>query len=297
MADESKAFEGDVLVLGATGNIGQATVKFLSGKVRSIKAGSRNPDSDKAQALAALEGVTAVKASDAATVEAESKGVDAVFIVTPGCEDRAAVAISYAKAAAAAGVTKLVVISVPFKASDMHLFARQFRELEAGVREVSSDAVFLGLPFFTDNQWGNAGTIKSMGKIFAPVKPDAAFVSIAAQDVPPAFFSVLTKFDAYKGKKFVLTSDAQSYGSIAKAFGEALEKEVTYVQVPNEAAKKAMMDMGFPEWQVDGIIELFDLINASDETLTNVTSDLETLTGKSGTSTAAWIASVKAGFQ
>ena len=262
-----------------------------------MKAGTRNPDSDKAKALSALEGVTAVKASDAATVEAESKGVDAVFIVTPGCEDRASVAISYAKAAVAAGVSKIVVVSVPFKTSATHLFARQFRELEAGVREVSSDAVFLGLPFFTDNQWGNAGTIKSMGKIFAPVKPDLAFSSIAVQDVPPAFFSVLTKFDTCKGKKFVLTSDVQSYSSIAKSFSEALGKEVTYVQVPNEAAKKAMMDMGFPEWQVDGILELFDLINAGDDTVTSVSTDLETLTGKKGTSTAAWAASVKAGFQ
>jgi len=297
MADETKSFDGEVLVLGSTGTIGQATVKFLSGKVRSIKAGTRNPDSDKAKALAELDGVTAVKAGDAASIEAAAKGADVVFIVTPGVEECAALATAYAKAAIAAGVTKIVAISVPCAASDSHLFARQFRAVEAELREVSADTVFLRLPFFTDNQWSNADTIKTLGKVFCPIKPDVAFATVAARDVGPAFLKVASNFETHKGRGYTLVSDVQTYGAIVKSFSDVLGKTVTYQQVPNEAAKKAMMEAGYPEWAVDGVNELHDLINAFDPILTSPTDDLETLIGRKGTSTAAWIAAAKAGFQ
>ena len=182
MAEESKTFDGTVLVLGATGNIGQAAVKALSdkyGATATIKAGTRNPESDKAKALAKLPGVTAVKASAGGEgVAEEAKGADVVYVVTPGSEDRAELAISAVKTASGAGATNFVVVSVPFTAESTHLFARQFQKLDAGVREAAPTAVLLKLPFFTDNQWGNAATIKSMGKFFAPVKPDAAYATI-----------------------------------------------------------------------------------------------------------------------
>ena len=182
MAEETKAFDGEVLVIGATGTIGQATVKYLSGKVRSVKAGTRNPESENAKALAELEGVTVVKAGDAATIEAESKGVDVVFIVTPTADDCASLVVTFAKAAAAGGVSKFVAISIPYGDADTHKFARQFRALEAGLREVSRDTVFLRLTFFTDNHAvENVETIKGLGKVFCPIRADLPFATSAAQ--------------------------------------------------------------------------------------------------------------------
>ena len=73
--EESKTatFTGTVLVIGSSGTIGSAAVTALSsafGSGATIKAGTRNPDSDKAKELSKLAGVTAVKADagDAASV-------------------------------------------------------------------------------------------------------------------------------------------------------------------------------------------------------------------------------------
>ena len=242
--------------------------------------------------------MTAVKASAGGEgVAEEAKGADVVYVVTPGSEDRAELAISAVKTASGAGATNFVVVSVPFTAESTHLFARQFQKLDAGVREAAPTAVLLKLPFFTDNQWGNAATIKSMGKFFAPVKPDAAYATITVGDAGEAAAAVIGDFGAHKGKTYTLTSDVVSSKAIAAAYTSELGKEVTFVQVPNEAAKKAMLDMGFPEWQVDGIIELWELVNSGTEYVTKASADLEALIGRPGTTTAAWIKAVKGGFQ
>jgi len=50
-----------VLVVGSTGHVGQATIRALVAKGARVKAGCRNPESEKASTLAALDGVVAVK--------------------------------------------------------------------------------------------------------------------------------------------------------------------------------------------------------------------------------------------
>ena len=43
---------------------------------------------------------------------------------------------------------------------------------------------------------------------------------------------------------------------VASSFTNTLGKQVNYIPVPHEASKEAMMGMGFPEFIVDGYIEL-----------------------------------------
>jgi hypothetical protein len=52
-----------VLVIGSTGNIGNATVTALAAKGTPTRAGVRDPASEKAAKLASLEGVEVVSAA------------------------------------------------------------------------------------------------------------------------------------------------------------------------------------------------------------------------------------------
>ena len=84
----------------------------------------------------------------------------------------------------------------------------------------------------------------------------------------------------------------------AAAFTKALKKEVTVTVVPYDAAKEAFMGMGFPEWQTDGILELYKQIDAgSDVTNEKETGDLEKITGEKATDVTAWSEQNAAGFQ
>ena len=299
MASESKN-DFTVLVVGATGNIGKQVVTALSSKYpgATIKAGTRNPDSDKALALGGIDGVTVVKAHDSATIAEEAKGAEFLVIVPPGSEDRAAQGVAAAKAATAAGVTKIISYSVPGVADV--LFARQFRELERGIRAVSANTIFLRLPFFTDNNWGHAATIKGMGKIFAPVPVDVNYAQVTVADAGEAGAAALAQFDRFAGQAFTLVSNHASQAEIAAAFSKAVGKEVTAVQVPPAAAKEALLGAGFPEWQVDGILELWAALSSDDvarHAAVNVASrDLEVLLGRKGTSIEQWVEAVKGAF-
>ena len=86
---------------------------------------------------------------------------------------------------------------------------------------------------------------------------------------------------------------------LAEAFTKTLKKDVSVTTVPYEAAKESFMGMGFPEWQVDGIMELFQMIdNASEVTNeTKDTGDFETITGTKPMTMEEWVEANAAGFQ
>ena len=86
-----------VFVIGASGNVGSATIQALAAKYASrveIRAGVRNPD--KADKLKSIPNVSVVKA-EMGTAELENtlKGVHSLFIVTPGVINRAPCTYDY----------------------------------------------------------------------------------------------------------------------------------------------------------------------------------------------------------
>ena len=104
-----------VFVIGASGNVGSATIQALAAKYASrveIRAGVRNPD--KADKLKSIPNVSVVKA-EMGTAELENtlKGVHSLFIVTPGVINRAALTIATAESAKKAGVNHQLIVSIP----------------------------------------------------------------------------------------------------------------------------------------------------------------------------------------
>jgi len=62
---------------------------------------------------------------------------------------------------------------------------------------------------------------------------------------------------AEEGKEYILTGpESISMHDVAASFTRELGKEVNYVAVPHAASKDSMMGMGFPEFIVDGYVEL-----------------------------------------
>ena len=79
---------------------------------------------------------------------------------------------------------------------------------------------------------------------------------IDVRDVADSALGALTG-RAEEGKEYVLTGPCSvSMYDVARSFSNTLNKQVNYIPVPHEASKEAMMGMGFPEFIVDGYIEL-----------------------------------------
>ena len=290
-----------VLVIGATGPIGSAAVQALSAKYADkldIRAGVRYPE--KADSLKALPGVTVVQATmgDTEKLAETLKGVDALYIVTPGVENRVELAVKTAEAAKAAGVKFLLVVSGASAALPDTIFGKQFNEIEVAVAKLGVPHAFFRLSFFLENYLAFKDTIQAQSSIYSPQDPSKPVLLIAVEDAGKAAATVLSGWQKHASKTYTLVSTRHSLSDAAKAISEVVGKEVKIVQVPYDVTKQAMLQAGRSEFLVNGIVELYQLIN-NDSPVTSQGSltDLEEITGEQPTSLKAWLAKVGGAFK
>ena len=290
-----------VFVIVASSKVGSATVQVLSSKYADkveIRAGVRNPD--KADKLKSLPNVSVVQAEmgDKEKLRETLKGVHALYIVTPGAENRAQPTIATAQAAKEAGVKHLVVVSVPLAELTDTILGRQFSEIETGVSQLGVPYTILRLPFFVDNYIELKDSIKTQGAIYSPADGTKPFTTVSVEDAAKAGAAILVDPTKHVNKTYIIISDCHTHDDVAAAFGEALGKTVTYNRVPYDAAKQTYLGIGFPNWRVDAGMEFYKLIDDGSP-VTNVadTSHFHQITGEQPTSLKTWVSHVKSTFQ
>ena len=284
-----------VFVIGASGNVGAATVAALSEKYSDqveIKAGVRNPDADKASKLKALPNVEIIQATmgDSNLVSILS-GVTTLYIVTPGVENRAQLAISTAESAKQAGVKHIAVASMAGSDSTETLFQQQFNELETNIAGLGINYTIIRLPGFTEEYLMFKPTIASQGVMYRPTDPTVSITSATNEDIGKASATILVNPEKYIGQTLTIVSNIHSLNDFIKEMSEALGKEIKYVRVPKEAFKKGMIDRGLPEWVVEGAMGLSWLVDTAFPGITQ--GDLgiyKKLTGEEPTSLKQWVA-------
>jgi len=298
---EHKERSYTIAVVGASGNIGAATLTHLSklyGSKHRILAVTRDSKSDKSKALSSLPGVTVVEGTlnNTEALTGVLKGVDHALIVTPGDENRTNLAINGINAAKAAGVHFIAVISVSTVANAPEsLFARQFKPIEDHIKKVGVPHAIIRLPIFIDNYWGHKPSIASQGHIYAPVRPDAKHSQISTADAGFASALILASPSRHHGAVYNFAHKGFTNADVAAAFSEALGKEVKYVHVPYEAARAAMSGMGFPAWQITGIEELYHLCDDGNYLYSD--ADFRSVTGREPTSIEHWVQAVASNFK
>jgi len=252
-----------VFVMGASGNIGSATVSALSSRYSDaveIRAGVRNPE--KADNLKTLQNVKIVKATMGnPDLVSTLKGVDTLYIVTPGAEERAHLTIATAESAKKAGVKHIAVVSVFTASFTDTVFGEQLSEVEARVSKLIVPYTFIRLPLFVDNLYGFKDSISSQGAVFYFLDPEKKFPQVTVEDAGKASAAVLVDPKKYANKTLELTSNINSYNDIIADFTKALGREVKYTQLPIDTAQATLEGMGWPGWQAKGVVELMSLIN------------------------------------
>ena len=291
-----------VFVIGASGNVGSATLQVLSSKYADkveIRAGVRNPD--KADKLKSLPNVSVVQAEmgDKEKLKSTLKGVHTLYIVTPGVENRAQLTIATAQAAKEAGVKHLLVVSVPLAALTDTVFGQQFSKIETGVSQLGVPYTILRLAFFFDSFIDEfKDGIKTQGAIYSPADGTKPFTMAAVQDIAKAGAVILVDPTKHVNKTYIIVSDRHTHNDVAAAFSEALGKTVTYNRMPYDAAKQIFAAIGFPKWRADAGMEFYKLVDDGSP-VTNVadTSHFHQITGEQPTSFKTWVSQVKSVFQ
>lgn len=248
-----------ILVTGATGSVGAATVKALQSTGAAFKVAVRSPD--KAKALGA-EGV-AFDWDKPETFLPAFQGVKKLFLLTPVTQFQVGHTLDVVAAAKRAGVQHIVKLSVIGADSEPGIaLGRQHFAAEKELKASGIAWTFLRPTFFMQNFVNYYGVNpKQDGPVYlAHGTSKASWVDV--RDVGEVAAKVLAT-PGHEGKAYDLTGgEALSSAEALAILGEALGRKYNYVEVPPEAVRKSMEDSKAPLWMVDGFGELDFLIRA-----------------------------------
>lgn len=239
-----------VLVTGATGRQGGATVQHLLRNGWHVKAMTRDINQPAAQALKQA-GAEVIQGDyeDRASLEAAVQGVYGVFSVQAyggGVEGGEIIqGQTIAELAKAAGVQHLVYSSVQ-SAADLARVGGDANKwaIEQFVRGLGIPYTILRPSLFMDDLLGpRYGTADDEFRIgFAPETPVGL---IAAYDIGAFAAYAFEHPEETVGQTIEIASDILTPPQIAAAISHALGRRISYVQIPIEAIEFAPMARAF----------------------------------------------------
>lgn len=269
-----------ILVTGATGTIGSQVVKALRG-APGVKVRAAVRSGERASALAG-DNVTTVDFDfdNAESIAKAVDGADKVFLVTPFVENPLVLGERLVDAAKKAGVKHIVKLSAFGCEHEPGIqLGRMHRAIEKKIEASGIAWTFLRANNFFENFFNYYGP-DAQGNIYLPWG-QASVSFLSAADIAAAAKAALDGA-GHEGKAYTLTGpEPLSVAEAAKAIGEVSGRAITYVDVPEDAARKGMLDAHMPVWMVDGMLELHAIDKAGYAAV--VTDHLAKLTGHKGT--------------
>lgn len=265
-----------ILVLGAGGTVGSEVVRQLKDAGASFRAGY---SSEAKAAEARKSGIDAVVAGfeDASSLRAAMNGIDKVFLVAGGAPNQTELEINVVNAAKAAGVKRFVKLSVWGAEGEAFSFAHVHRPVERAIEASGMAWTHVRPNGFFQNTINYMPTIKSEGKLYQPAG-DTKISHIDVRDIAAVIVKVLTE-SGHEGKAYTLSGpEALTYGDIAAKLSAATGKDVTYVDVPAEGFRQAMIGAGMPPAYADAYLDLLRYYREGHAS--KVTDDVRRVTGR-----------------
>jgi len=244
-----------ILVTGATGNVATRLIKRLAARGVEVRAFVRA--GEKGKFPAGVETFVGDLA-DRERVRAALEGVSKVYLLTAGT-GLASLEANVIAAAAAEKVEHLVKHSVQGAQYEAALFGRWHRAGEKQIEQSELPFTFLRPASFASNAliWG--GMIKAGGTVYGPFG-EAALPVIDPEDIAAVAEKVLTE-PGHTGKAYELTGPASlTTAEQVEIIGKVIGKPLSYVNVPDEAARKSMVEMGMPAGFADAMIDLVKVL-------------------------------------
>ena len=263
-----------ILVTGATGNVASILIPMLLQSGQQVRAlvheeskATGLKDQGAEVALADLE--------KPETLNAAMAGVDKIYLLLANGPNGAQQGINLIDAVKRSGGRPHVVRQGMFGDSRSRL-STQHEQVAAALVESGLPVTTLRPTFFMQNTLAGAQTVASAGQLYWAMD-DAKLAMIDIRDIAECAAAVLTS-DGHVGESYILTGpQAVSFHDVANALSGALDKPVTYINVPNEALVQSMTEMGFSEWTAQGFAELMD--GFKDGFAKEATDNVERLTG------------------
>jgi len=269
-----------ILVTGATGTVGSEVVRQLSTKGQiNIRAAARSANNPTFKDLKSVE-IVELDYNKPETLATSFKDVNKLFLLTPFRSDMLDLTSNLVNAAKKSGVKYIIKQSVMGALWEPGITpGRLHRQAEKIIEESGIPFSFLRPNSFMQNFVNYySPMIKSQGALYAPAG-DGKVSFVDVRDIAAVAVQALISDNQHKGKAYSITGpEALSYGQTAEILSKGLGKEIKYVNIPDEDARKGMKDMSMDDWSANSLIELFDITRKG--YTSDITSVVEELTGR-----------------
>jgi uncharacterized protein YbjT (DUF2867 family) len=271
-----------ILVTGATGKVGRHLVDPLLRAGRRVRALTRDPS--KAGLPAEVE-VVAGDLTSAATLAPALEGVSAMHLIAFGDERYTPLANPHELVALAtrAGVRRVTVLT----GTDDELAVARAVESSGVEWTHLRPAEFMANALF----WGQS--IRSEGVLRAPFgqQPHAM---VDEADVAAVAAAALLE-DGHAGRTYHLTGpEAFTRADAVRTIGEAIGRELRFVELTEEQGREQLRASGFPDDVVDAVLDYGR--NPPPEACT-VLPTVEQVTGRPARTFAGWAAEHAGAFR
>ena len=264
-----------ILVTGASGRVGSATVKSLQQQGKPVRAGIHLQPF-------ALDGVERciLDFDQPGTLPPALEGIDQLFLISREVKHEMAMV----EAALEAGIRRIVKLSSFRADKDTFLVGRLHREIERRIEESGVAWTFLRPNYLMQNFITLLGNdIRNEDAIYFSIG-DARTSFIDARDVGAVATKVLTE-RGHEGKAYDLSGpEAINYYEAAAMLSDALGRTIRYVPIGDDEFRKKLQNMGVPDEYVEIFVDVnrqTRLGNTGDHI---VTASMEEVTGQQPTS-------------
>lgn len=274
-----------ILVLGATGRAGREVVRALLEQGAAVRAFVRDPERAR-RLLGEAPQLAAGDLADPRAVRAALSGAEQVVLSCADDPRRVGWETAAIDAAAAAGVRRIVKLSsVGAEPGSPVAFWDWHGRIEEHLRRREVPSVVLRSGPYMSNVLDGAESVAREDRLFAPAGA-ARTAMVDPRDVGRAAAAVLGS-SGHGGRTHVLTGPAAlSHAEVAAGLSAATGREISYVPIPDAAAREAMVACGLPEAAADRVLQVFAALRRGAGE--HVTPAMEMLTGAPPRSFAAW---------
>jgi uncharacterized protein YbjT (DUF2867 family) len=246
----------NVLVTGATGKQGGAVARALLAKSHQVRAVTRDPESESAQALARA-GARLVEADfrKPGSLIAAMQGTDAVFAMTTFFEEGIAAEIQQGKALVEAAVAAAVpyVVYTSVAGADQKTGIPHFDskyDVEKHLQASGLAYAVVAPVYFMENVYFPQALDGLRQGVYAAALPgNRQLEQIAVEDIGKFAALVIEQRDRFAGQRIDIASDELDGNEQADILSEILGRAVDYHQVPLDALRQQSEEMALMyEW-------------------------------------------------
>lgn len=243
-----------ILVVGGTGTVGSEVVRQLLAQGAQVRVLTRS--AEKAAALpSGTEGVVGDLAMPSSLTPA-FVGIDGVFLTTPVSQTETVAGLAAVEAARAAGVRRLVYMTVHLLKSGLHIPAVRAKAPVAEAIEASGIPYTFLEPnsFFQSDLWLAEAIVRH--KVYPLPLGRIGLNRVDIRDIADAATNALLQ-SGHEGRSYPLVGpDCLTGPRVAEIYGHALEHEVHYTGDDLDAfAARARQVM--PEWLVQDLLIMY----------------------------------------